>query len=148
VARAKVAEPELEEEVEAEEGGGFRSQMWKHEAMVEWLNEQVGEDINDYSAAQIIALAFAQRVSWRKSDEYQELISEYKASRPAPAKKTKKVAESNGADEEEDEEEEEEETPAPRARKRTTKAAATSTKAAPQKAVRKTTKSSGENPFD
>jgi hypothetical protein len=138
-AAAQVAEPEPEE-VE-EEAGGFRSQMWKHEAMVEWLNAETGEDINELSAAEIIALAFARRVAWRKSEDYQTLVAEYKASRPVRAPK----AESNGDADDEDEEE----TPAPRKRGRPAKSAAKVTvPATPTKAVRKASKRTGENPFE
>jgi hypothetical protein len=58
-----------------EETGGPRSQMWKHEAMVEWLNEQYGVDLDTLSAAEIIAYAFAKRVEWRRTDIYRNLVN-------------------------------------------------------------------------
>lgn len=141
-ATTKVVEPEPEEVTEEEEGGGFRSQMWKHEAMVEWLNAELGEDINEMSAAEIIALAFKLRVSWRRSQEYQDIVNEYKSSRPVRAPR----AETNGDAEEGGEEEE---APAPRKAGRPKKAAAkVAAPAAPVKAVRKTAKRGAENPFD
>jgi hypothetical protein len=69
-----------DEEVEQEEGGlGLKSQLWKHEAMVEWL-ESVKEygDLSEYSPGEIVAIAFAHRVEWRKSDEYQNLVIEHR----------------------------------------------------------------------
>jgi membrane protein involved in colicin uptake len=60
---------------ETEEEGGLRSQMYKHEAMVGWINEQDGVDLDSLSAAEIIAYAFARRVAWRKSDEYKTLVA-------------------------------------------------------------------------
>lgn len=54
--------------------GGPRSQMWKHEAMVEWLTKQTGVDMNTLSAAEVIAYAFAHRVAWRKSTQYRSLV--------------------------------------------------------------------------
>jgi hypothetical protein len=69
-----------DEEVEQEEGGlGLKSQLWKHEAMVGWLEEskEYG-DLSEYSPGEIVAIAFAHRVEWRKSDEYQNLVMEHR----------------------------------------------------------------------
>lgn len=64
-----------DEEVQEEEGG-LRSQMWKHEAMVEWINSEEEVDLDTLSAAEVIAYAFARRVAWRKSEVYQNLVAE------------------------------------------------------------------------
>lgn len=63
---------EEQEEVE----GGPRSQMWKHEAMVSWINKEFDVDLDKMSAAEVIAYAFAHRVAWRKSDTYKSLVAE------------------------------------------------------------------------
>lgn len=133
---------------ETEEATGPRSQMWKHEAMVEWVNEQEGVDLDTLSAAEIIAYAFAKRVAWRKSDVYQALVaghSEVAAQEKAEAAearkaereaaKAAKAAEAAKA--------------APAAAKATK--ATKATKAAPAKAATKATKATkkaaGEDPF-
>lgn len=144
-------------EAEATEEGGLRSQMWKHEAMVEWLNEQNEIDLNEMSAAEIIAYAFAQRVAWRKSDVYRNLVAgraeAVEAERAEAAKareeaKAAKAAEKAAA-------KAEKEAKAAEAAKGTetakaTKATKGTAKAAPAKATRgskKAAASSGENPF-
>lgn len=111
MARKPKAAPAPEPEVEETETKS-RSRMWLHEGMVEWLNDQVGEDINTYGAADIISLAFAKRNEFRDSDEYQALLDEHGVARrgqakPKPAKKAKAA----------------EEAPAKPARKRKAKAA-------------------------
>jgi membrane protein involved in colicin uptake len=63
-----VATEENTEETES----ASRSQMWIHEAMVEWL-EGEGNDLSSMSPAEVIAVAFAKRVAWRKSTTYAEL---------------------------------------------------------------------------
>lgn len=65
----------MAEETEVEEEGGLRSQMWKHEAMVEWINDQDEVDLDTLSAADVIAYAFARRVAWRQSDVYKSLVA-------------------------------------------------------------------------
>ncbi len=78
---APAPEPEAEETVPAS-----RSRMWLHEGMKVWLDEQTGEDLDTYSAADIISLAFAKRNEWRDSDEYQELLDEHGVARRGAAK--------------------------------------------------------------
>lgn len=78
-------EPEPEEEAVAKS----RSRMWLHEGMVEWLNDQTEEDINTWSAADIISIAFAQRNAWRDSEEYQALLDEHGVARRGAAKPEK-----------------------------------------------------------
>jgi hypothetical protein len=60
-----------------------RSHMWKHEAMVEWINETEGINLDDYSAAEIISWAFAKRAAWRKSEvsgsPYRQLLLDHAA---------------------------------------------------------------------
>ncbi len=87
-AKAKAAPaPEPEEEAVP----ASRSRTWLHEGMKAWLDEQTGDDIDTYTAADIIALAFAQRNAWRDSDEYQALLDEHGVSRRGakPAKPAK-----------------------------------------------------------
>lgn len=69
----------MAEETVTEEESGPRSQMWKHEAMVAWINEQEGVDLDTLSAAEIIAYAFAKRVAWRKSSTYTDLVASHAA---------------------------------------------------------------------
>lgn len=78
------------ETTEAEEGG-VRSQMWKHEAMVEWVNSESNVDLDAMSAAEVIAYAFAKRVAWRKSDTYRTLVDGHSES-VAEAKAAEKLA--------------------------------------------------------
>lgn len=60
-----------------------RSHMWKHEAMVEWINETEGINLDEYSAAEIISWAFAKRAAWRKSEvsgsPYRQLLLDHAA---------------------------------------------------------------------
>lgn len=143
----------MAEEVEAEEGG-LRSQLWKHEAMVEWINEAEGVDLDTLSAAEVIAYAFARRVAWRQSDTYRELVAEHatnieaereaKAQERAEAKAAKdaekaaaKAAEAAKADTAKS-------TPAAKKAASTTKPVAKATK----KATKATAKAgSGDSPF-
>lgn len=81
---APAPEPEAEEAVPAS-----RSRMWLHEGMKVWLDEQTGDDIDTYSAADIISLAFAKRNEWRDSDEYQALLDEHGVARRGAAKPEK-----------------------------------------------------------
>jgi colicin import membrane protein len=69
-----VATEENTEETES----ASRSQMWIHEAMVEWLQTEEGGGydfsvLEENDPAEIIAVAFAKRVAWRKSTTYAEL---------------------------------------------------------------------------
>lgn len=66
------------EETEETTEGGTRSQMWKHEPMAAWL-ESEGHDLGGMTPAEIIALAFAARVAWRKTDTYINLVEEHRA---------------------------------------------------------------------
>lgn len=66
-----------DEEVVEEGGVATRSQMWKHEAMVEWLESEKGYELVGASPAEVIAAAFAHRVEWRKSDTYQDLVTQH-----------------------------------------------------------------------
>lgn len=115
----------MADEVQEEEGG-LRSQMWKHEAMVSWLNEQEGVDLDTLSAAEIIAYAFARRVEWRKSDTYRNLVAshatEAEAAREAKAAERAEAAAARKAAKEAEAAE---------------KAAAKETDAAPSKAAAK-----------
>lgn len=64
------AEAEAEEEVRIP---GARSQMAVHEAQVTYLEETYGVDLSTYSAAEIIAIAYATRVEWRQTEIYHEV---------------------------------------------------------------------------
>lgn len=137
---------------ETEEEGGLRSQMYKHEAMVGWINEQDGVDLDTLSAAEIIAYAFARRVAWRKSDVYEALVAghagvvaqekaERKAAREAAAKEK---AEARAKEKAEKAAAAEKATPAKAAAaKAPAKKATAAKKAAPAKKAAKAT----EDPF-
>lgn len=88
-----MAETEAVEETTEESGP--RSQMWKHEAMVTWLESENDVDLSEASAAEVIALAFAQRVPWRKSDTYRNLVESHAAE--ADAAREAKAAEREAA---------------------------------------------------
>lgn len=133
----------MAEEAEAQEGG-LRSQMYKHEAMVEWVNEQYGVDLDTLSAAEVIAYAFASRVEWRKSDEYKGVVEAH-AEEAAAAKEEKAKARAAKAAEAKAEKASAKKEAAP-------KKAAKATKAA-KKTAKKATKASKaaateDNPFD
>jgi len=88
---AKAATQEVEE---TEEEGGLRSQMFKHEGQVAFINEQYGIDLDELSAAEILAYGYATRVAWRKTDTYRELVESHKAeaSEAAAAAKAEREA--------------------------------------------------------
>lgn len=68
---------EMTEEIEGtEDTESARSQMWKHEAMVQWLESEHGADFDSMTAADVIAMAFAKRVEWRKSQTYADLLND------------------------------------------------------------------------
>jgi len=144
-----------EEETE-ETGGGLRSQLFKHEGQVAWINEQYGVDLDTMSAAEIIAYAYATRVAWRKSDEYkaviaanEDRIAEEKAARAKEREEAKaerekeraaKKAEKEAAAAKAAEEAEKGKTPA-----KATKATKTPAKAS--KSSKKATKATADSPF-
>jgi hypothetical protein len=148
-----VKEQEIEE-AEAEEVA-LRSQIWKHEAMVEWLNEQFEIDLDSLPAAEVIAYAFAKRVEWRKSNDYLSLVDDYRtetaqrkeqeaAAREAAKleKEAEKAAEKAAAAEADEDGDSEPPAKTGRAKK------AAATPAAPTKATRKGKASAGEeSPF-
>jgi hypothetical protein len=88
---------------EVEETSGPKSQSWKHEAMVDWINSTYGVDLDTLTAAEIVAYAFAYRNAWRATDTYRSLIdgrkgqaeaekAERKAARDAAAAERKAAA--------------------------------------------------------
>lgn len=125
----------MAEEVEEQEQG-LRSQLWKHEAMVEWINENDGVDLDTLSAAEVIAYAFARRVAWRQSDTYRKLVASHKAE--AEAEKAERKAERKAKAEAEAKAKAKEK---PKTGKGTKKAAKKATKATKKTA-------GGEDPFD
>lgn len=144
----------MAEEVQ-EEQGGLRSHMYKHEAMVAWINEQEGVDLDTMTAAEVIAYAFAKRVAWRQSDEYKQAIAEHaeaveaeKAERQAAreAERAEKAAAKEAEKAAKEAAKAEGDGTAPKA----TKTAAKSTKATKaSKASKATAKASvGDSPFD
>lgn len=152
----------MAEETETETTeGGLRSQMWKHDAMVEWINETEGVTLDEMTAGEIIAYAFAKRVAWRNSDTYQDLVTSHKAeaAEAAEARKAereaaaeKRKAEKAAAKAAADAEAEKAEKTTAKATKtpaKATAAKATKTPAKATKTARKTTKATGteEDPF-
>lgn len=78
-----------------EEQSGPRSQMWKHEAMVPYLESEFGVTLSKCSPAEIIAMAFARRNPWRASDTYANLVESHKGD--AEAAKAERAAEREAA---------------------------------------------------
>jgi hypothetical protein len=76
----------------AEEEAALRSQMWKLEAMVDWINETEGVELDTLSAAEIIAWANARRVAWRQTDTYRNLVAEHRTEAAAEATAAKAAA--------------------------------------------------------
>ena len=137
-------------ETEVEEEGGLRSQMWKHEAMVDWINANDGVDLDTLSAADIIAYAFARRVEWRKSDTYRSLVEEYRQSAAEESAQRKAAAAAAKAERDAAKAAEAKATPAPAKATKTAakKAAATKATPAPKKATRAKSAASDDSPFD
>lgn len=136
------------EETEDEEAApaGARSQLWKHEAQVEWYKETYGIDLEkDHSAAEIIAAAYATRVEWRKSDTYKELVAEYEAEKEEEKERKAAEAEERAAERKAKADEkaakakskEGEDKPKPSGRKGAAKKAAAAKKAPAKKAARR-----------
>lgn len=67
----------MAENEEVEEGVPSRSQIWKHEGMVEWLESVKEYDFSEAEPAEVIAAAFAHRVEWRRSEAYQNIVAEH-----------------------------------------------------------------------
>jgi hypothetical protein len=86
VAKAAVVEEEAAEE------GGLRSRMYLHEGLVEYINETYDINLDELTAAEIVAWAFAKRNEWRKTDGYAELKAEHAAEEPEEAPPVKKAA--------------------------------------------------------
>lgn len=141
---------------EVEEASGPRSQMWKHEAMVDWINSYDEVDLDTLDAATIIAYAFARRVEWRASETYQELVAEHAAeaeaekARKAAARKEAAAAAKAAAEAEA----EADAAPVKKAAKATKAAKASkatkatkATKAPPAKRAARATKAAAEDPF-
>lgn len=137
-----------------------RSQMWKHEAMVEWLTEQ-GFITPKSSQVEVVAAAFAHRVEWRKSERYLGLENPAAAEREAAREKREAERAAKAEEREAAKAKRAEEREAARAAKAAEKEAAKATKAAaaqkstaaskqeaPAKATKATKKSApADDPF-
>lgn len=135
---------------EVTEEGGTRSQMYKHEGQVEFINEKYGIDLDQLTASEIIAYAYATRVEWRQSDTYKELVEAHKESAAAEAAE-KKAAREKAAAEKKAAAEAEAAAKAEKATKaEKTPAKATKATKTPAKATKatKATKKGGDSPFD
>ncbi len=146
MAKAAVQEPEVEEEE-----GGLRSQMFKHEAQVEWINGEYGINLDELSAAEIIAYAYATRVAWRKTDTYRGLVDARKVEAASEAAAKKAAREAAAAAKAAAKAAEPAAAPAQKATKATAAKKAPAKAAAPTKATRAkkaAPAASGDNPFD
>lgn len=143
---------------EVEEATGPRSQIWKHEAMVEWLTGEKGMP-EDADAATVIAYAFAYRVEWRRTETYSGLVAEHaetaeaeRAERTAAREQAaaERKAEREAAAAAKAEAKAAEAAKAEAAPAKATKATKETAKAAPAKATKSTKKgaSTEENPFE
>lgn len=54
------------------------SQMWKHEDLVDYIEEETGEKMSSKSAAEVIGLAFKYRTQWRKTSRYEDLVEAHR----------------------------------------------------------------------
>jgi len=74
----------MTEDIEATEGesAGLRSQMWKHEDIVEWLTE-LGIIDERSTQAEVIAAFAAKRNEYRRTDRYRALVDNHAAERAA-----------------------------------------------------------------
>lgn len=100
---------EVEETEEVEEGGfPFRSQLHVHEGQVAWLASEKGFDADEvdddgaavWSAAEIVAAAYATRVEWRKTSTYRELVEEHRQVAEAEAAQRAEAAAARKAERE------------------------------------------------
>ena len=68
----------MTEDIEATEGesAGLRSQMWKHEDIVEWLTE-LGIIDERSTQAEVIAAFAAKRNEYRRTDRYRALVDNH-----------------------------------------------------------------------
>jgi len=141
---APAPEPEVEEE------GGLRSQMFKHEAQVDFINGKYGIDLDTMSAAEIIAYAYATRVEWRKTDTYRNLVESRKGEAAAEAAAKKAAAAAAREAKAAAKATEAAAAPAQKATKAAATKKAPAKAAAPTKATRATKKAaaSADNPFD
>lgn len=141
-------------EEEVTEEGGLRSQMYKHEGQVAFINEKYDINLDELSAAEIIAYAYATRVEWRKTDTYKELISshaeEAEKEREAKALARAEAAAAKKAEKEAEAAAKAEKAAAAEKAPAATKAAkATKTPAKATKATKATKKASGgDSPFE
>lgn len=136
-----------------EEEAGLRSQMWKHEAMVDWINANDGVDLEQENAATIIAYAFARRNQWRRSEEYLALVEDHKAEAIAEAQARAEAREAERAAREAEkaaEAEAEEKSAKPAKATKATAPKATKTPAKATKATKaaKTKVAAGDSPFE
>lgn len=138
--KSKAAEVEVEETEEV--AGVSRSAMHIHEAMVEWL-ESNGYLTGDESTAEVVAVAFAKRNEWRKSEEYAEVKEEYASTREAEKEAKAAARAERAAAKAAAEEDDEEEAPKPKKGKK-----AAASKAAPAKAKKAKRKSKSADTDD
>lgn len=151
-----------DEETVEEEGTGLRSQQWKHDAMVEWLEseEGYGYSLDELSPAEVIAVAFAYRVRWRNSQTYVDLVEAHKAEaeeekaakaearEAAKAEKAKEREAAKAAKEAAKAEAEGKAKETAKATKPAAKASKAAKPAAATKRVRKGTAAPAEDPFE
>lgn len=138
-ARAKAVEV-------AEDEGGLRSRMYLHEALVEYVNETYGVDLDKLPAAEVVAWAFAKRNEFRGANDpkqrkaYEAILEERRGE--AEAEKAERAALRAAAAKEKKDAAPAKATKAPA---KAAKAAKATKKAAAKKATAK--KGGGENPF-
>lgn len=54
------------------------SQMWKHEDLVEYIEDETGEDLSKMEPAEVVGLAFKYRNQWRKTSRYEDLVESHR----------------------------------------------------------------------
>lgn len=131
-----------------------RSQIYKHEALVAYLTDVVGIDVDSLSPAEVIAVAFAHRNAFRKSDTYRDAVAAYEAeaAERAEAKAAERQAEKEAREAERAEKraakEAEKAEKAEKATKAPAKKAAAKKTPAGRRPARGKAKATSEDPFE
>lgn len=82
----------------AKKKSGATSQTWLHQEMIDWLEETQGVDMSKMSPVEILSLAFARHIDWRKTDRYKEVKEAHRIDREqAEAERKAAVAERKAA---------------------------------------------------
>lgn len=68
------------------------SQMWKHEDLADYVEEEEGVKLSSKTPAEVIALGFKYKNQWRKTSRYEDLVEGHREEAAEVRKERQKAA--------------------------------------------------------